>query len=147
MCMQKRTQRPFIARSITQTVLGITAARFKIGHTPRKLPDKPSATFRFIAYLQSRKYYYTLSFPDFQVFSEFLPAFSQRIFTNFCGCFCIILLHYIGTSCLTYTIIYSGSLRFTKTYIRDIIGLGIVRNRQKSKARRQRWFNLSLARG
>ena len=38
-------------------MLIITAARFKIGHTPRKLPDKPSATFRFFAYQPCHSYF------------------------------------------------------------------------------------------
>ena len=47
---ERRISHSSLARSITHTVLGITVARFKIGHTPRKLPDLLSATFRFIAY-------------------------------------------------------------------------------------------------
>jgi len=47
---ERRISHSPLARSITHTVLGITVARFKIGHTPRKLPDLLSATFRFIAY-------------------------------------------------------------------------------------------------
>ena len=39
------------AEILPQTVFTIPIARFEIGHTPRKLPDKPSATFRFNAYL------------------------------------------------------------------------------------------------
>lgn len=33
------------------TVFAIPIARFEIGHTPQKLPDIPSATFCFLAYL------------------------------------------------------------------------------------------------
>ena len=81
MLKERRISHSLLARSITQTVLGITAARFKIGHTPRKLPDIPPATFRFIAYLlQSCKYYYTLSSTILQGFSEIYPSNRCRIF-------------------------------------------------------------------
>lgn len=47
--------------------VNITAARFKIGHTPRKLPDIPSATSRFNAYLlQSCKNYFNIKKHRFQ---------------------------------------------------------------------------------
>ena len=37
-----------------QTVSTIPFARFKIGHTPQKLPAAPAATFCFNAYLHSK---------------------------------------------------------------------------------------------
>ena len=42
--------RPFARRHKHKQCFVITAARFKIGHTQRKLPVAPTATSRFIAY-------------------------------------------------------------------------------------------------
>lgn len=71
----------------TLTVFGITAARFKIGHTLQKFPCIPQATFCFIAYhSQSRKNYYIMRDAIFQVFfkiyyvdfsSDYSPVFSH----------------------------------------------------------------------
>ena len=64
---QKRHSEPMHQ---SHTVFGITSARFKIGHTPRKLPGKPPATFRFFAYLlQSRSYIISHDFRDCKLFS------------------------------------------------------------------------------
>ena len=91
LCQRTQDNPTSFARNITQTVLGITAARFKIGHTPRKLPDIPPATFRFIAYLlQSCKYYYTLSLPILQGFSEIYPSELRRIFSFRFTFFCLV---------------------------------------------------------
>ena len=63
-----------------QTVSGITAARFKIGHTLRKFPCTPQATFRFIAYhLQSRTMYYNTFFLYLQGIVEILYREFQEI--------------------------------------------------------------------
>ena len=62
-------------------------ARFKIGHTRRKLPDAPSATSRFNAYLlirswrtyplQSRKIYYTSLLPILQGLAQKFTLYLQ----------------------------------------------------------------------
>ena len=49
---QNRVSSAF-ARSISTYRVGISVARFEIGHTPRKLPGQPPATFRFNAYLSA----------------------------------------------------------------------------------------------
>ena len=46
--VKEQSNTPFKIKATALLVLHI--AQFKIGHTRRKLPDKPSATFRFIAY-------------------------------------------------------------------------------------------------
>ena len=55
---------PAIARSTSTYRVGISVARFKIGHTPRKLPGQPPATFRFIAYLVAIRSPYARSVPS-----------------------------------------------------------------------------------
>ena len=55
---------PAFARSISTYRVGISVARFKIGHTPRKLPGQPPATFRFNAYLFAPRPPYARSLPS-----------------------------------------------------------------------------------
>ena len=60
---QNRVSSAF-ARSISTYRVGISVARFKIGHTPRKLPGQPPATFRFNAYLFAPRPPYARSLPS-----------------------------------------------------------------------------------
>ena len=45
-------------------------ARFKIGHTPRKFPDIPPATFRFLAYLSQSPVHYTMPYTKLQAIAH-----------------------------------------------------------------------------
>ena len=60
--------------------LRYSTPRFKIGHTLRKFPCTPQATFRFIAYhLQSRTMYYNTFFLYLQGIVEILYREFQEI--------------------------------------------------------------------
>ncbi len=74
---------------VPHTVLSFLVARFKIGHTPRKFPDIPSATFRFLAYLWSallNLYYYNTIPHKLQVFYGGFFILNCKFFVNKISC-------------------------------------------------------------
>ncbi len=86
---------------LPHTVSSFLVARFKIGHTPRKFPDIPSATFRFNAYrsvqLPLNLHNYTTGFCGLQAFFRIFRPLNCKFFVNThfpCfsrrngGCFC-----------------------------------------------------------
>jgi len=73
-----------------QTVFAIPIARFKIGHTPRKLPAIPAATFRFNAYLSAVS---TLSAHSTGIILPYISLNCNRNSQKVCEIFCKFLMN------------------------------------------------------